>query len=232
MTGDGFRICDVGTDHGYVPIQLVLEGKSPYAIAMDINKGPLLAAKEHVDREGLSEKIDLRLSDGLEKLKPGETDTIVIAGMGGALMQQILTKGEEAAKSAKELILQPQSEWKEFREFLHREEYKILSEEMLMEEGKYYLILLTVPGKETSVWSDTENRYGKYLLERQDPVLKAYLSFRLSVEEKILSQLEKSAEGEKSIERKRSVKEEIERISKVLKGMKDTNGEERDQRGI
>ena len=79
----GSNIADIGTDHGYVPIYLVREGQAEHAVAMDVRKGPLERARAHVEAAGLGSRIDVRLSDGLAGLKPGEADCVVIAGMGG-----------------------------------------------------------------------------------------------------------------------------------------------------
>ena len=98
--GSGNCVADVGTDHGQVPIELVSRGRFSGAVAMDVRTGPLQRAEEHVRQRGLRDKIDLRLSDGLEKLAPGEADVIVIAGMGGPLMGRILQDGDAAAKAA------------------------------------------------------------------------------------------------------------------------------------
>ena len=132
----GNRLADVGTDHGYIPIYLIKEKKIPHGIAMDINKGPLERAKEHIQAEGLQEQIETRLSDGLEKLKPGEADTAVIAGMGGALTIRILDKDRETVSSLKELILQPQSELFAVRRFLAQKGFRIEEEDLVLEEGK------------------------------------------------------------------------------------------------
>lgn len=106
----GNRLVDVGCDHGYLPVSLYLDGKIPGAIAMDVRKGPLSRAQEHISQYGLDAYIETRLSDGLEALKPGEGDTLVIAGMGGPLMERILTDGAEVRESFREMILQPQSD--------------------------------------------------------------------------------------------------------------------------
>ena len=93
LVPEGSRLADVGTDHGYVPIWLLQQGRIPSAIAMDVTQGPLCRARENRDRYGFQDVMDLRLSDGLEKLQPGEADTVLIAGMGGPLMIRILSKG-------------------------------------------------------------------------------------------------------------------------------------------
>ena len=116
----GNRLVDVGCDHGYLPVSLYLDGKIPGAIAMDVRKGPLSRAQEHISQYGLDAYIETRLSDGLEALKPGEGDTLVIAGMGGPLMERILTDGAEVRESFREMILQPQSDIPHFRRFVRK----------------------------------------------------------------------------------------------------------------
>ena len=134
LVSDGGVLADVGTDHGYVPIYLLQQKRIPRAIAMDINRGPLERAKEHSRLYGLEEYIDLRLSDGVKALKMGEADSILIAGMGGGLVMHILGDGKEVCHRAKELILQPQSELERVRAFLRENGYRILAEEILLEE--------------------------------------------------------------------------------------------------
>ena len=138
MVTAGYTLCDVGTDHGYVPIALVQGNIIPKAIAVDINKGPLERANEHIRANGLTEQITTRLSNGLEAIHDGEVDSIVIAGMGGELVIHILTAGETVCRSAKELILQPQSEVSKVREYVRNTGYKIVDEDMILEDGKYY----------------------------------------------------------------------------------------------
>ena len=142
----GNRVADIGTDHGYVPIYLVKNNLSPGGIAMDVNKGPLEKAKEHIRAEKLSGKIATRLGNGLAPLEPGETDTVVIAGMGGDLICKILKAKPEFLIEGKELILQPQSEWFKVRQILKEYRYQIEKEWFLKEDGKYYVIIKAEPG--------------------------------------------------------------------------------------
>lgn len=118
MVTTGGILADIGTDHAYVPIALVQRQKIKGAIAMDINEGPLARAQEHIRAARLEEYIQTRLSDGAEALLPNEADSILIAGMGGELILHILTEGESVCSTAKELILQPQSEIHKVREYL------------------------------------------------------------------------------------------------------------------
>ena len=101
----GSRLADVGTDHGYVPIWLFEQGQILSAIAMDLRNGPLERAREHIQMHGLDAHIETRLSDGLDKLLPGEADSIVIAGMGGMLVVKILSQGQKVLSSVKAPVL-------------------------------------------------------------------------------------------------------------------------------
>ena len=141
---------------------------------------------------GLDEKIKTRLSDGLEKLLPGETDSIVIAGMGGMLVVKILTQGQAVLDSIQELILQPQSDLDAVREYLHRTGFVIVQEEMVFEEGKYYPMMKAVHGENTDdrkIWF----LYGRLLLENRHPVLESYLQKEYDSCCKLLEKLSKTA---------------------------------------
>ena len=150
MVTEGNRLVDVGCDHGYLPVYLIQEKKIPSAIAMDVRKGPLSRAQEHIRQYGLEEYIQTRLSDGLAALKAGEGDTLVIAGMGGPLMERILTDGKSVRDSFSELILQPQSDIPHFRRFIQSEGWDIVEEKMVEEDGKFYPMMRVVPGEECS----------------------------------------------------------------------------------
>lgn len=143
----GNRVADVGTDHGYVPIYLVKNNLSPGGIALDVNKGPLEKAKEHIREEKLGSKIATRLGNGLVPIEPEETDTVVIAGMGGNLICKILKAKPEFLTSGKEFILQPQSEWFKVRKLLREYQYGIEKEWFLKEDGKYYVIIKAQPSE-------------------------------------------------------------------------------------
>lgn len=170
----GSRLADVGTDHAYVPIWLWEQGRIPSAIAMDVGKGPLSRAEEHILLHHGQAAIETRLSDGLEKLAFGECDSLVIAGMGGMLMRKILIDGQALLPGIRELVLQPQSDVSEVRRFLQEAGWRIENEKMVFEDGKYYPMFRAVQGVMTydrDIWF----LYGKILLGRRDPVLKEYL---------------------------------------------------------
>ena len=182
MITSGGVLADVGTDHGYIPIALMEMNKIRGAIAMDINEGPLARAKEHIVSAGLEEYIQTRLSDGVQALRVQEEDSILISGMGGELVVHILGEGEEVCAAAAELILQPQSEIRKVRQFLREHKYKIVDEDMVCEDGKYYPMMRVIPVESDESWSkmDEESRiacdiYGPLLLRNGNPVLRRFL---------------------------------------------------------
>lgn len=136
MVSPGMRVCDVGCDHGFISIYLVEEGIAPSVLAMDIGKGPLQQAQSHIEEAGLQDRIHTRLSDGLTQYREGEADCLIIAGMGGPLMQEILSN--KKVEDFREMILAPQSEICEFRKFLADHGFEIVAENMVFEDGKYY----------------------------------------------------------------------------------------------
>ncbi len=216
MVTPGNRLADVGTDHGYVPIALVQGKKIPSAIAMDINKGPLQRACEHITEYHLEDAIETRLSDGVSKLKVGEVDTILIAGMGGELVIHILSEGKEVCRSAKELVLQPQSELEKVRKFLREQKYKLIDEDMVIEDGKYYPMMRVVPVEEDAFWDAISEdairacyMYGPLLLKNGNPSLRKFLVKQHKQLTKILKELEKQPESEAITNRKKEVLNEI-----------------------
>ena len=209
----GNRLADIGTDHGYIPIYLVQEGICPSAIAMDVNQGPLDRADAHIKEYRLSDKIGTRLSNGLEKLDPSEADSIVIAGMGGALMTDILTRGIHVVNAGKEFILQPQSEIFKVRHFLHENGYAIVKEQILKEEGKYYFIIKALPGQQRYE-EEFLYEYGEYLLREKSPLMLEYLEREMNKYHKILESLEENS-SEASQVRRQEMKSCILKLEKA-----------------
>ena len=207
MVSPGLVLADVGCDHGYIPIYLIQKGQIPRAIAMDINQGPLLRAREHIREWGLEAYIETRLSDGLKALEPGEAQCLVIAGMGGPLMERILTQGAPVLKDMKELILQPQSEIGHFRQFLAENGYRIIEEDMVEEEKKYYPMMKAVQGS-MNYTKKAEYLYGKKLLEKRHPVLREFLEKEDRASRELLKKLTQ-VETSSAEKRKEELQEEI-----------------------
>ncbi len=189
MIPAGKVVADVGCDHARVAIWLVKNGIAPRVIATDLRTGPLSHADANIAYFHCEDKIETRLSDGLQNLQPSEADVILIAGMGGALTVRILSEGLEQIRMATDLVLQPQSERGAVRRFLLANGFAITEEMCCMEDGKFYNSIHAVNlsnvnrengsgGTETTVsddYSDAEYEYGRLLLEEKNPVLYEYL---------------------------------------------------------
>ena len=193
MCDKGAVVADIGTDHGYLPIYLVQEGIAPSAIAMDLRKGPLEKAKKHICDNCLEDRIQTRLSDGLEKLSKNEADIITICGMGGRLIADIVTKGKDVITQNTILVVSPQSEVGEFRHFLVSQGFEIEDEQMLKEDGKYYFIIKCRKSEESvcSEFSETQYQYGWKLLDSKDKTPYEYLIKEKETNEGISNSIKK-----------------------------------------
>ena len=207
------RLADIGTDHAFVRISLVEEGRIPSALAMDVNKGPLERAKEHIRMHGLEEYIETRLSDGLDLLKPGEADTVLIAGMGGALTIRILAKRPGLTGEIRELIVQPQSEIAAVRRFLGQEGWKIVQERMVREDGKYYQMMRCLPG--IMDLNEAQAQYGPCLMTERSPVWMEYVLWRQEVLERNLSSI-LHAQGDRSLRRREEILHDLETARELV----------------
>lgn len=219
-------VADIGCDHGYMSIFLVQQGIAPRAIAMDVGEGPLERAREHIVERHLESYIQVRLSDGLEQLIFGEADAVVIAGMGGAAMEKILKAGEALLTKEVTLVLQPQSEIPKFRSFLWREGYRMISEDIVLEDGKYYPMMQVrrigdqghnVGKADTDCpYTAEELAFGPVLLERRHPVLHQYLCWRQQQVRRILEQIRQHAAEEIRLRRTKELRQELESIQRAL----------------
>ncbi len=195
LIGEGERLADVGTDHGYVPIYLVERKHIPVRLRWISGRDRWRVPGTHPDvRHG--DYIQTRLSDGVAALKPDEVDTILVAGMGGGLVMHILESGRAICEQAHGLVLQPQSELPKVRRFLMENGYVTEREEMVMEEGKYYPMMRVHFDASAVSHADSfteeqelEFRYGKQLLTEKHPVLLAYLRWEVQIQQDILTQL-------------------------------------------
>lgn len=137
----GSRLADIGTDHGYLPIRLLLDGVVPSAIAADIRPGPLSSAKENALHYGVEQRMDCRLSDGLALVNEGEAEDITIAGMGGELILRILADAPWSCKEGMRLILQPMTMAPELRRGLLELGMEITEEVAVSAAGRVYSVL-------------------------------------------------------------------------------------------
>ncbi len=216
---EGSRLADVGTDHGYIPIYLVERGICPAAVAGDVNRGPLERAAAHVQAAGLEDRISLRLGSGLKAVDVSEVDSVVMAGMGGELICQILRESPEFMEAGRELILQPQSEIYKVRRLLHEYSYHIEGEWNLLEDGKYYVIIKARPGRESYAHAG-DYEYGKILIDKKDPLLGDYLRKQLMKKKTILERLSETDHRDRMME----LGEEIREIQRILDKMECGSG--------
>ena len=174
LVPNGARVCDIGTDHGYLSIELIKSGIAASVIATDVNEKPLSRARSNAEKAGLS--IELRLCDGLTGISSNEVDTVIIAGMGGEVISGIIERGEEVTKSASLLLFQPTTSPEVLREFLFKNGYEILKEEPLLENEKLYSVMVckysgTVKNYEPHSYYigklSPENIEGKLYIEKQ-----------------------------------------------------------------
>lgn len=214
MVTKGNIACDVGTDHAYLAIYLIKNRICPRVIAMDAAKGPLFKAERNIEKYGLCNRIETRLSDGVDKLNPDEAQTVIMAGMGGILICELLSKGERVLSLVSELILSPHTDAELVRRYLSEHGYCIKQEKMLLEEGKYYIILRAAAG-ETKPLSRCEYRYGKTLLENKDNILREYLMKEYQKLVKIYESL-LNISTEHAVRRRKELADEIQCVKEGL----------------
>lgn len=205
----GNVVADIGTDHAYLPIHIVKSGISNKVIAMDVRKGPLEKAQQNVRCYGVSDNISIRLSDGLAELSPMEAGTITICGMGGRLIQSILENDKDKYDSHTQLILSPQSELREFRQYLYSFGYSVQKEVMLKEDGQFYFIFCCYKDgqigfedffcHEDDLYKETVLRYGIGLLTEKNECLREYLVRERSLVQQVYSKINGLAVDNKTV---------------------------------
>ncbi|WP_125703456.1 tRNA (adenine(22)-N(1))-methyltransferase [Lacticaseibacillus daqingensis] len=178
--GDGRRIADIGTDHAYIPIQLAKDGLIDFAIASDVGAGPVAIATANVADNGLSTVIDVRLADGLAGIRPEDgIDTIFIAGMGGLLIQDILTAGLSYLDGTETLVLAPNRDDEAVRTWLAKHEFGILDEDLVEEQGHVYPIIVAGQTKPEVPYTEADLILGPVLRQKRSPLFLTELDKRI-----------------------------------------------------
>ena len=203
---------DVGTDHGYVPISLITEKRALKVIACDINKGPLNNARANIQKAGLLEKIELRLGGGLAPCETGEADTVIIAGMGGILIKDILEESYIKAQSAEKLILQPMNSLDVLREYLINNNFSVKNEHLAIEGEKIYNIIEVVPKKETKDYlKESFLNFGNPQNFEKNEQFKIYTEKNIKRIERVLTNLKKAKNyDENEVEKLKNILAELE----------------------
>ena len=188
--GRGASLADIGTDHAYLPIYLMLCGKIISAVAADINKGPLSGAEDNIRAFGLGTKIKTVLSNGFSSVDGNSFDTAVIAGMGGILISEIL----KSAPRGKKYILQPMKSSPELHEFLFKNGYRICKETLAREDNRLYNIISVCDGK-TGTFAPVDLYLNGFL--KKDPLFEEYKKSLVKKLQKKKDGLLKSANPDK-----------------------------------
>ncbi len=210
-------VVDLGTDHGYLPVLLISWGKSNKVIASDIAALPLKQARETLKKFNVESKVELRQGDGLSVLKEGEfPDVIVIAGIGGNNILEILSQAENTWNHGGEvsLIIQPMDEIKAVRKFLLDSGFAIETEDIVKERQKLYPIIHFCPGFE-KVQDDVILELGPRLIESPKWEFVEYLDYVIARKEKKIMNLKKAKKQDELI------KEKLEKVMNDLNKIKE-----------
>ena len=206
----GSILLDVGSDHAYLPIELIERGQIKSAIAGEVVDGPYQSAVKNVEANGLKEKIQVRLANGLAAFEEEDQVTVItIAGMGGRLIATILEEGLDKLSNIQRLILQPNNREDDLRIWLQEHGFQIVAESILEEAGKFYEILVVEAGQMKLSASDI--RFGPFLSKEVSPVFVQKWQKEATKLEFALSQI-----PEKNLEERQVLAHKIQAIKEVL----------------
>ncbi|NLY19357.1 MAG: SAM-dependent methyltransferase [Clostridiaceae bacterium] len=185
-------VADIGTDHAYIPIYLLQAGICKKAVATDISRAPLLKAERNINKYNLAEGIELRPGEGMEPIGEDECDVIVMAGIGGYLISEILEASFNKARKAKSIIMQPMYTDEVLREYLLTKGFNITNEVLVRDGRRIYVIIKAaydgIRRKEPSLFC----HIGRPLFDNRDPLLKTHLERKIRIQAKIVKGLHKS----------------------------------------
>ena len=210
----GAILLDVGSDHAYLPIELIERGQIESAIAGEVVEGPYQSAVKNVEAHGLKEKIQVRLANGLAAFEEADqVSVITIAGMGGRLIARILEEGLDKLANVERLILQPNNREDDLRIWLQNHGFEIVAENILEEAGKFYEILVVEAGQMKLSASDV--RFGPFLSKEVSLVFVQKWQKEAEKLEFALGQI-----PEKNLEERQVLVDKIQAIKEVLHASK------------
>ena len=167
---EGAKVADIGTDHGFLPCYLAQSGQAELVIACDVNAQPLSLAQKNIADYNVSDKVSTRLGNGLAVLKPGEVDTVTIAGMGGALMIDILDASPNVVDRLKRIVLQPNVGAEAVRVWAEKNRWQIVAEDLVKENDIFSVIIVLEQGRSDRFMSATDLYLGPKLLAEHHPL--------------------------------------------------------------
>lgn len=210
------RVADIGSDHAYLPVYLMKQKQIEFGIASEVAKGPLDNAIQEIKAEGLSDRIDTRLADGLLSVQPEDKiDCVTIAGMGGTLIKNILENGKSHLSGNELLILQPNVGEDRLRTCLMNNQYEISDETILREDGHTYEIIVAKKTDEPVKYTEQEIKFGPFLLKQHSDVFVEKWENEIERIEMVIDQMS-LAKHDKPVDKINSMKKEIEEIKEVL----------------
>lgn len=215
-------VIDIGTDHGYVPIYLIKNNISKKVIATDISRNSLNKCEKYIKDLPFEGKIETRVGDGFEILKPFEADAAIIAGMGGLLIVDILEKRKDISRTITYFILQPMIASDEVRRYLYKNNFQIIDEKLIKEDEKFYEIIYAKTGK-SHVEKEVYYEIGKKLIDNEDPLLEEFISLKINSANNIIKDI-KDNYTPKSIERYKDLIKKIKEYREVLEFVKSKRG--------
>ena len=204
---------DIGTDHSYLPVYLVVNGVCPTVIATEKTRGPFNNANQLVELLSLNQRIDMRLGAGLTVLKPMEAATIIMAGIGGHVIRDIIDQVPDVAKASKRLVLQPQKNVPMLRQYLQQNGWQIVAEDIAFDNGFYYEVIAAERG--TMQLTEEEMLFGPCLIGEPHPLLLQYLGLQLVDLQTLLEQLEGN-EGQEASERRQSLQNKVSKLKEIV----------------
>lgn len=194
LVPQGCSLVDVGTDHAYLPVWLLHQGRIVNAIAGDIAEGPCRAARNTVAMYGVKDKVEVRLGSGLQVVKPGEVECAAIAGMGASTMIDIFEESPAVIMSLKQMVLQPMAGAASLRRWLCDHGWKIVDEDLVEDGSHFYEIISAVQG-DGGKHSDAEYLIGTVLLKKGHPLLAKHFTRQIDGLKQLLKNMERSEQA-------------------------------------
>lgn len=216
---EGSRVADIGSDHAYLPSYLCVNGRISFAVAGEVNEGPYQSALSQVEKLGIADKVHVRKGNGLEVVSPSEVDHIIIAGMGGALITDILEAGRDKLEGVKRLILQPNLMADRIRKWLLTNGWELIKEVVLEEDEKIYEVLVAERGNVDEPYSENrelELLLGPFLMHEKNSAFIKKWESEIQSWKRILLQFEQAKETEEVKAKKEELIQLISIVEEVV----------------
>lgn len=210
----GATVADIGTDHAFIPAYLVENGISDWIIASDISQGPIDNALKTIEGLGIGDKVSTVLAPGLKGIYE-PVDNIIIAGMGGIVIAEIIEESYEIACKAKKLILQPMSSTIDLRKYLYERSFTIIEEKIAVEGEKFYEIIIAVPKQAELIDDELYFEISHALRQNRDQKTRLFLQRKIKVSERILNQILQNS-GQYTDEGIGRLRRKLEKLREVL----------------